>query len=172
VRIDFPETAPGAASAIAAYQEAFASPAILRPGVLATRVRVVATPDYAARMLSVNGPGAERIAAGPVGVGLAHGIQTIYRTVPIGYRILSFGEGRASVETWGMTLLGNAGSVEPAAWFGISRTRLVWEGGRWRIAATGSGFGPTPRLATRPGPLAGYETLELSKELKGYALAP
>jgi hypothetical protein len=172
VRLGFPETAPGAAAAIAAYQQAFAEPAILRPAVLRERIGAVATPDYAAQMLAANGPGAERISAGPIGVGLERGVRTLYREVPIGYRVLSYGDGRADVETWGLTLLGNAGSVEPSAWFGVSRTELVWEGGRWRISGTRSGFGPTPSLATRPGPIGGYDALELAKELRGYALAP
>lgn len=172
VRLGFPESAPGAAAAIAAYQQAFAEPAILRPTVLRARIDAVATPDYAARMLAANGPGSERISVGPIGVGLERGVRTLYREVPIGYRVLSYGSGRADIETWGLTLLGNAGSVEPSAWFGISRTEMVWEGGRWRISDTRSGFGPTPPLATRPGPIGGYDALELAKELRGYVLAP
>jgi len=172
VRLGFPETPSGAAAAIAAYQQAFARPTILRPGVLRARIDAVATPDYAARMLAANGPGAERIAGGPIGVGLAEGIRTIYRAVPIGYKVLSFARGRAEVETWGLTIVGNLGSVEPAVWFGTSRTDLDWEGDRWRIAEVESGFGPTPALATGPDPAGGYELLELAKGLKGYALAP
>ncbi|HJZ38053.1 MAG TPA: hypothetical protein VJ204_17415, partial [Solirubrobacterales bacterium] len=172
VRTGFPETSSGAAAAIAAYQQAFARPAILRPGVLESRIRAVATPDYAARMLAANEPGTERIAAGPIGVGLEHDVTTIYRAVPIGYKILSFGHGEAEVETWGLTIVGDLGSVEPAAWFGTSRTDLQWEAGRWRIAEIESGFGPTPAAGTRPDPAGGYEAAELAKELKGYALAP
>ena len=172
VRLGFPETPSGAAAAIAAYQQAFAQPTILRPGVLQARIHVVATPDYAARMLAANGPGAERMAGGPIGVGLGHGIRTIYRAVPIGYKIISFADGRADVETWGLTIVGNLGAVEPSAWFGTSRTELAWEHGRWRIAEVESGFGPTPATGTRPDAASGYELLELAKGLKGYALAP
>ncbi len=172
VRLGFPDTRPGAAAAIAAYQQAFARPAILRPGVLEARVDAVATPDYAARMLAANRPGTERIAGGPIGTGLGHDIRTIYQAVPIGYRIISFTRRRADVETWGLTIVGDLGSVEPAAWFGTSRTELTWEGGRWRIAEVESGFGPTPATGTRPDIAGGYEVLELAKGLKGYVLAP
>ncbi len=106
VPVSFPETATGAASAIAAYQRAFADPAILAPAELRARVEAVATPEYAARMLAVNGPGAEAIAAGPIGIGLAEGVQTIYAAVPIGYRVLAYSPGRAKLRTWGFTLLG------------------------------------------------------------------
>ena len=170
IPVSFPETAEGAAGAAAAYQQSFASPAILRPGVLRRRVKAVATPDYAAKMLLANTPGVARLAAGPVGVGIRHGLRTIYSAVPIGYRVVSFEPGRAEVETWGLTLLGNAGSIEPAAYFGTSRTELTWDEGRWRIAATEASFGPTPRLATAsPG---GYEVLNLIDGLQGYVLAP
>jgi hypothetical protein len=172
VRLAFPETSSGAAAAIAAYQQAFARPAILRPGVLRARIDAVATPGYAALMLAANEPGTERIARGPVGAGLEHGIRTIYKAVPIGYKVLSFGHGRADVETWGLTIVGDLGAVVPAAWFGTSRTDLTWEEDRWRIAEVESGFGPTPATGTRTDTAGGYEMLELVKGLKGYALAP
>jgi hypothetical protein len=172
VTVSFPETAQGAAAAIATYQSAFADPGVLRPATMRARIEAVATPEYAARMLAVNGPGGKALAAGPIGVGLAHGVQTLYAGVPIGYRVLAYSAGRAEVETWGFTLLGNAGSVEPAAYFGLSRAQLVWLGGRWRIARVRSGFGPTPRLATKPGPLGGYGVMGLAHDLHSYALAP
>lgn len=172
VPVGYPETPAGAAAAAAGYQRAFAEPSVLRAGVLRARVEAVATPDYAATMLEANGPGAERLARGPIGVGIGQGLRTLYAAVPIGYKVLSFGPGRAEVETWGLTLLGNAGSVQPAAYFGLSHTELAWVGGRWRISSIESGFGPTPRLATRPGPLGSYDVLELARSLHGYAPAP
>jgi len=123
-------------------------------------------------MLAANGPGVARLAAGPLGVGARQGIRTIYAAVPIGYGVVSFTPDRAEVETWGLTLLGNAGSVEPAAYFGTARTELAWSEGRWRIAGTEASFGPTPRLATTASPLAGYDVLRLAKALHGYVLAP
>lgn len=172
VPVAFPDTARGAAQAVAAYQRAFASPAILREGVLRSRIEAVAAPDYAAKMLEANSPGAERLAAGPIGVGVSRGVQTLYTAIPIGYRVESFAADRARVLTWGFTLLGNAGSVEPAAYFGLTHTELVWMEGRWRIAETRGGFGPTPRLAMKPGPLGGYAVLDLAQGLESYELAP
>lgn len=172
VPVSFPETAAGAAAAIAAYEQSFASPAILRQGELRARVQAVATPGYAAEMLAANGPGARRLQGGPIGAGIAHGLATLYAAVPIGYRVLSYRPGRAEVETWGFTLLGNSGSVAPSAYFGTSWTELAWIGGRWRIAKTRSGFGPTPRLGTPPGPLGSYDVLGIAAHLHSYALAP
>lgn len=172
VPVDFPRSADGAAGAVAAYQRAFASASILRPGVLRERIEAVATPDYVAKMLAANSPGQERIAAGPIGQGLADGLQTLYTAVPIGYRVESFSPQRARILTWGFTLLGNASAVEPAAYFGLTHTELVWTGGEWKIAETQAGFGPTPKLATSPGPLGGYDVMSVATQLKSYELAP
>lgn len=172
VPVSFPDSPAGAAQAVAAYQRAFASPAILGKGVLQSRIEVVATPDYAATMLAANSPGAERLAAGPIGAGVRRGVQTLYSAIPIGYRVESFAPNRARVLTWGFTLLGNASSVEPAAYFGLTHTELVWMEGRWRIAETRGGFGPTPKLATKPGPLGAYGVIDLARGLESYELAP
>jgi hypothetical protein len=157
---------------VAAYERAFASPAILRAGVLRRRIEAVATPAYAATMLAVNSPGAKRIAAGPIGQGLAGGLRTLYAAVPIGYRVESFSARRARVLTWGFTLLGNASTVEPAAYFGLTHTELRWEADQWRIAETRGGFGPTPKLGTPPGPLGAYRVIGVATRLRSYALAP
>ncbi|HEY5054184.1 MAG TPA: hypothetical protein VII45_12320 [Solirubrobacterales bacterium] len=172
VPVGFADTPAGAAQAVAAYQRAFATPAILRPAVMRARIKAVAAPDYAQTMLAANSPGAERLAAGPIGVGVSKGIQTLYEAVPIGYRVESFDGERARVLTWGFTLLGNAASAEPAAYFGLTHTELAWIDGRWQIAETKAGFGPTPKLATKPGPLGGYGVIDLARGLEGYELAP
>jgi hypothetical protein len=172
VPVSFPDSPRGAAQAVATYQRAFASPAILRAGVLRSRIEAVATPEYAATMLAANSPGAERLAAGPIGAGVRRGVQTLYSAITIGYRVESFAPDRARVLTWGFTLLGNASSVEPAAYFGLTHTELVWMEGRWRIAETRGGFGPTPKLATKPGALGAYGVIDLARGLESYELAP
>ncbi|HET7574321.1 MAG TPA: hypothetical protein VFJ99_04325 [Solirubrobacterales bacterium] len=172
VPVSFPDSPRGAAQAVAAYQRAFATPAVLRPGVLEARIEAVATPDYVATMLTANSPGAKRLAAGPIGAGVRRGVQTLYSAIPIGYRVESFEADHARVLTWGFTLLGNAEGVEPAAYFGLTHTELVWMEGRWRIAETRGGFGPTPKLATKPGPLGAYGVIDLARGLESYELAP
>ncbi len=168
IPVGFADTAKGAAAAVAAYQRAFASPSILRPSVMRERIEAVATPDYAPQMLAANTPGRERIAAGPIGIGVGAGLQTLYAAVPIGYEVEAFTPLRARILTWGFTLLGNSSAVEPAAYFGLTHTELAWVGGSWRIAATSAGFGPTPRLATSPGPLGPYDVVGLAARLTSY----
>ncbi|MEZ4588697.1 MAG: hypothetical protein R2909_20155 [Gemmatimonadales bacterium] len=167
----YARTRAGAAAAVASYQRAFADAAILRPAVMRRRISVVASPDYTRTMLAANSPGRERLARGPVGEGIRNGIQTLYVGVPIGYRIESFSPHRARVLTWGFTLLGNASSVAPRVYFGLTHTDLVWQGD-WKIAGTEASFGPTPKLQTPPGPVDGYDVMRLAAELRSYAVTP
>lgn len=172
VPVGHTRTREGAAAAVASYQRAFADPAILAPDVMRRRLGVVASPDYVQTMLDANSPGRERLARGPIGQGIRHGIQTLYAGVPIGYRIESFSPRRARVLTWGFTLLGNASAVAPRAYFGLTHTDLVWLGGDWKIAATEARFGPTPKLQTPPGPVGGYDVMRLARELRSYEATP
>lgn len=172
VGVGYPQTRAGAALAAAGYQQAFADTSILRPGVLRRRVEAVATPDFAATMLRANEPGVARLADGALGEGAREGIATAYFAVPIGYRLLSFSPSRAAVKTWGFTLIGNDSAIEPSAYFGTSRTELVWMGGDWKIADTRAWFGPTPRLARAPRSGEGFGVLAAIEELRPYGLAP
>lgn len=172
VPVGHARTREGAAAAVASYQRAFADPAILAPDVMRRRLEVAASPDYVRTMLDANSPGRERLARGPIGQGIRHGIQTLYAGVPVGYRIESFSPRRARVLTWGFTLLGNASAVEPRAYFGLTHTDLVWQSGDWKIAGTEARFGPTPKLQTPPGPVGGYDVMRLARELRSYGATP
>ncbi len=172
VEVGYPHTRAGAELAAAGYQQAFGDTAILSPAVLRQRVAAVSTADFAPQMIAANEPGAARLAAGPLGRGLATGIPTAFFAVPIARRLLSYSPDRARVLTWGFTVLGNAASLEPRAYFGTARTDLVWLGGRWRIASTRAGFGPTPVLASPRHGGEGFDVIDLTRELRPYGIAP
>lgn len=172
VGIGFSHTREGVVLAAGSYQQAFADEAVLRPGVLRRRIEVVATPRFGPVMLEANEPGASRLRLSSFGEGVRSGIASSYFGVPVGYRLLAYTPGRAVVQTWGFTLLGNVTSVEPTAYFGLARTVLVWMDGDWKIAGTRASFGPTPRLASpRPGG-EGLGLVELTRELDRYGVAP
>lgn len=172
VGVGYAHTRAGAKLAATRYQQAFADTAILRPGVLRERVAAVAMPGFAARMLAANSPGARRLTSGPLGQGLRAGVATTYLGVPLAYRLLTYTPQRAVVRIWGFTLLGNASSVKPSAYFGLSRTVLVWNRGDWKIAATRASFGPTPRLVTPRRGEEGFGLTRLAQELRPYGIAP
>lgn len=172
MRGGFDRTREGAALAAGSYQRAFADPGILNPSELRQRIEAVATPTFARVMIAANEPGTARLREGAFGDGIRAGVPSVFIGVPVGYRVLSFTPDRAVIRTWGFTLLGNTTSVEPSAYFGLSRTVLIWQEGNWKIAHTRGSFGPTPRLATpRPGG-EGLGLVELTQELRRYGLAP
>jgi hypothetical protein len=172
VGTDYAHSREGAIAAAAGYQQAFADTAILHPAELRERVEAVATPAYAPQLLEANRPGARRLAEGTLGTGLAAKIPTAYFGVPVFYGLESYTPRRAVVGTWGFTVVGNATTAEPGAYFGTSRLVLVWAQGRWRIAATRAAFGPTPRLLTPRRGGEGFELVDLIEGMRPYASAP
>lgn len=172
VGVGYAHTRAGAVAANANYQQAFADAAVLRRGGLRQRIEAVATPDYAPSMIARNEPGARRLAAGPIGVGLREGVPTTYFGTPLLYRVQSYSASRAVIGTWGFTILGNATLAEPGAYFGTSRTELVWEEGDWKIAHTSAAFGPTPRLVTPREGGEGFKLVDLLAGMRRYAVAP
>lgn len=172
VGVGYAHSREGAVAANANYQQAFADAAILRRGELRRRIEAVATPDYAPSMIARNEPGTRRLAGGPIGMGLREGVPTAYFGTPVLYRVESYSASRAVIRTWGFTVLGNATLAEPGAYFGTSRTELVWEGGDWKIAHTSAAFGPTPRLVTPRQGGEGFSLVDLLQGMRRYAVAP
>lgn len=172
VGVGYAHTRAGAIAANANYQQAFADAAILRRGELRRRIEAVATPDYVPAMLAGNEPGAQRLAAGEIGRGLREGVPTAYLGMPVLYRVLSYSPQRAVIRTWGFTVLGNATRAEPGAYFGTSRTELVWLEGDWKIADTSAAFGPSPRLVSPREGGEGFGLVDLLEGMRRYAVAP
>ena len=168
----FPRTREGAVLAAGSYQQAFADKAILNPEELRRRVESLAAPAFEQTMLEANEPGAARLGRSAFGEGIRGGLASAFFAVPVGYRLLGFTQSRAVVQTWGFTLIGNVRAVQPTAFFGLSKTELVWLEGKWKIAGTRAAFGPTPKLGSpRPGG-EGLGLVELTEELTPYGLAP
>lgn len=172
VGVGYAHSRAGAVAASAGYQRAFADKALLRPGELRRRVEAVATPGFAPRMAAANEPGARRLRRGLLGAGLKEEIPTSYFGVPVYYRVLSYTPERAVIRTWGFTVLGNAWTAEPGAYFGTSRMVLAWEGGDWKLAGTRAGFGPSPRIVTRRHGNEGFDLVDLLQGMRSYAVGP
>lgn len=172
VGVGYAHSRAGAVAAGAGYQQAFADTAILRHGTLRKRIEAVATPGFAPTMLAANEDGARRLAAGPLGEGLRSKVPTAYFGVPVLYRVLAYSPQRAVIRSWGFTVLGNATTAEPAAYFGTSRMTLVWREGDWKIAASQAAFGPTPRLLSPREGGEGFALVDLLKGMRSYVSAP
>ena len=73
------------------------------------------------------------------------------RAAPLGYRVASYSDDRATIEVWDVGVLGSGAGLDPAASWRTDRVDLVWEDGTWKATAFGSAPGPTPALAAPGG---------------------
>jgi hypothetical protein len=172
IGVGYAHSPKGALAAATGYQQALATPAILRPGQLEKRISQVAAPSYAQAMVAANRPGTRRLAEGVLGTQLREGVPTAFFCVPVYYRLLHYTPRRAVIAIWGFTVVGNATLAEPAAYFGSSQTTLAWLQGDWKIARTRAAFGPTPKLLTPRRGGEGFGVIDLIRGWKRYALAP
>jgi hypothetical protein len=172
VGVGYAHTRDGALAANAGYLQALADVGVLRRGELRRRVEALAVPSYVPAILAASEPGARRLMQGALGSGIEQEVPTAYFAVPISYRLLSYSPRRAVIQTWGFTVLGNATTAEPAAYFGTSRIVLAWAGGDWKIAASRAAFGPTPRLLTPREGGEGFGLVDLLERMERYGVAP
>jgi hypothetical protein len=89
----------------------------------------------------------KRAQRSPLGRGLVGGARTAYFATPIAYRITSYTPQRASVEGWGVAVIGNDLGVKPQATWGTTVATAVWQSGDWKIDAVQTSDGPTPKNA-------------------------
>lgn len=72
--------------------------------------------------------------------------QVVLRMAPVGYRVEAFGDGRATVAVWQVTLLATPQRAPIAAW-ATSRAELYWGEDGWRVERFGvDAPGPTPSV--------------------------
>jgi hypothetical protein len=132
----------------------------------------VATPRFAPQLIEALTPGQERLAAGPLGEGLAEGVPTLYFGAPLFYRVLSYSAHEAVISSWGLSVLGNLSTAEPGAYFGTSQMTLRWTEGDWKIADSRVRYGPTPRIDSARKRGEGFALVDLLKGMRPYATTP
>ena len=72
--------------------------------------------------------------------------RVVLRMAPVGYRVESFGDGRATVAIWQVTLLATPQRAPIAAW-ATSRAELSWSADGWHVDRFGvDAPGPTPSV--------------------------
>lgn len=72
--------------------------------------------------------------------------QVVLRMAPVGYRVEAFGNGRATVAVWQVTLLATPDRAPIAAW-ATSRAEVSWGQDGWRVERFGvDSPGPTPSV--------------------------
>jgi len=173
VPTQFARTQDGAVAAMLSHGAALGDPRVLLD--LKRRVQllsVVATPRYASTFEGRQAAGLEAARRGPLGRGLAAGVQTLYLASPIAYRVVSYSRDRAVVEGWGVSVVGNEQGVEPQATWGKTLTTARWDDGGWRIDSVEARDGPTPQLADGQRPSTSVDLFARLSGLRGVRHLP
>src|SRR4051812_40660370 len=145
VPLGFAHDRPGAVAALLNYGAVLSDPRVLLDQRRRAQVlSLVATPRYAATFNGHAASAFKRAQRSPLGRGLAAGARTAYFATPIAYRVTSYTDQRASVEGWGVAVIGNDQGIEPQATWGTTVSTAVWQRGDWKIDAVQSTNGPTP----------------------------
>ncbi len=147
-------TPEGAARAAATALRSLADPRLLHDSERRRRVvGAIARPGYRAELL----PLFDRTygyLADLLGAPAREG-DVVLRMTPLGYRVESYGAGRASVAVWQLTVLATP-EREPIGAWSTSRAELIWADGGWRVERFGSDVpGPAPAVTAPASPTPG-----------------
>jgi hypothetical protein len=148
IPVGFSHDRAGAVAALLNYGATLSDPRVLLDQRRRAQVlSLVATARYAATFNGRAGSAFKRAEGSPLGRGLATGARTAYFATPIAYRVTAYTPDRATVEGWGVAVIGNDRGVKPQATWGTTVASAVWERGDWKIDAVQSINGPTPTNA-------------------------
>src|SRR3954470_13931886 len=146
IPLGFAHDRAGAVSALLNYSAVLSDPRVLLDQRRRAQVlSLIATPRYAATFKGRAASAFKRAQGSPLGRGLAAGARTAYFAAPIAYRVTSYTADRASVEGWGVAVIGNDQGVKPQATWGTTVATAVWHRGDWKIDAVQATDGPTPQ---------------------------
>lgn len=173
VPLGFAHDRPGAVAALLNYSAVLSDPKVLLDQRRRAQVlSLIATPRYAATFNGRAASAFKRAQGSPLGRGLAAGARTAYFATPIAYRVTTYAPDRASVEGWGVAVIGNDEGVKPQATWGTTVATAVWQRGDWKIDAVQSTNGPTPANATAHAPSAPADFLARLSGYSGVRHAP
>ena len=133
VPVGYARMREGAVAAMAAYGRVLADPRVQlddrrRHAVAAA----VGTERYAQSLQDAGAVFAAR-RAGPVGQALRPGARAVFLAVPIAYRMVSYDDSTAVIESWGVAITASDTGLSPQASWGTTTTTAVWERGDWKV---------------------------------------
>ena len=89
------------------------------------------------------------------------------RTIPVGHEVIRYGDERATVEVWTLTLVAAAGMTQPLASWETASIEVVWQNDDWKVWSADSTSGPSPSWSQAP-VTATDAFLDAVDELEGY----
>jgi hypothetical protein len=152
VAVGYPHTEAGAVASLLADGQTLSDPHVLLNASRRAQVlSLIATSQYAQTFAGSGGQAlsqAERQTA--LGRGIASGAQTVFLSVPVAYKVLSYSPQAIKVAGYGVSVVANDQGLSPRATWATSTTTAVWQDGDWKVASATSTDGPTPALTNQP----------------------
>jgi len=146
VPVGYARTSDGAAAALLNYSVVLSRLLLEPPDRRSAALDVLASPEFATdttRQLQRARAAAE---AGPLGTALRGEGTAVYRGGPLGFRVVRFSRDEAVVDTWAFGIAAADPGLDPQMTFQTATSTLVWRNGDWKLAASRSRPGPTPRV--------------------------
>jgi hypothetical protein len=106
--------------------------------------------------------------------GTAGADRAVVRTVPLGYQVERYDQGKARVAIWTMGLAGSTADVPVpvAAGYGVTVVDLEWTGKDWKQVKATSESAPTPLAPADEVPSPASAFLQQTRQFKEYDYAP
>ena len=140
---------PGAVRAATAYLAALGGSALLDPGRLRRTLNSIASRSALPNLRRAYEQAAVQTRE-QLGADTSPEPVVIVRAAPVGYRVEQFSPDATTISIWRVGIVGSGATVEPQQSWRTETVSLVWEDGRWKVAALRSSPGPTPPLGTAP----------------------
>lgn len=103
--------------------------------------------------------------------GLSSGAKdALFRNGVLGYRVKGYDNQAAEVEIWEVVVAGKEGAVPAGASWERATIELRWAKGDWKLAATSTAAGPSPRATDTASETS--DVLGVAKEFEGVRYAP
>ena len=140
-------TRTGAVAAAAHAITAFNGDVLLQPSRLPQIVARVASAESRVQLTAAFEQASAQTRA-KLGAGTVPAPVIVLRSVPVGYRLEHFSDGRATVAVWYVGIVGSGATVQPQQSWRTEVVSLIWENGSWKVSAFRSADGPTPPLSS------------------------
>lgn len=146
VPVGYARSSEGAAAALLNYSVVLSRLLLEPPDRRSAALDALATPEFATRttrQLQRARAAAER---GPLGPALRGEGTAVYRGGPLGFRVVRFSREEAVIDTWAFGVAAAHPGLDPQMTFQTATSTLVWRDGDWKLTASRSRPGPTPRV--------------------------
>jgi hypothetical protein len=151
VAVGYPHTQAGAVAALLADGQTLSDPTVLlNPTRRSQVLSLIATSQYAQTFSGAGGQAliqAEKNTQ--LGQGIESGAQTVFLSVPISYRVVSYSPQQIKLVGYGVSIVANDQGLSPRTTWATSTTTAVWQSGDWKVSSASSSAGPTPALTAQ-----------------------